>query len=180
MPVVNQIFDLFNRQGHQKVGEKVTQLTHALHTAHYARMDNAPAEEVVAALLHDIGHLWEADNKGDMAIGYVANHEELGDQFLRRHFAKSVTEPVRLHVAAKRYLCAVDLNFFAGLSQASVGSLRTQGGPMSKEEIALFRANPFCKSAVRLRRWNDIGQDEDLTPAKLESYRELVESCVLD
>ncbi len=180
MPVVDQIFDLFRRQGHLKYGEDVSQLTHALQAAHFAREQNATPSEVVATLLHDIGHLWESDSKGAASLGYDARHEDLGDQFLRRHFSKAITEPVRLHVAAKRYLCAIDPTYSPTLTRASLESLALQGGPMSVKEVEEFRSNPHYKSAVRLRKWDDLGKEPDLEVAKLESYRELVESYVID
>ena len=158
-------------------GEPVTVTEHGLQAAHFARRDGAPDALVVAALLHDIGHLVEsapadiADWKTD------AGHERVGAAWLARLFGPEVSEPVRLHVPAKRYLCAVEPEYLAALSAASVTTLRLQGGPMSPAEAHAFEAEPHFRDAVRLRRWDDAAKIAGLVTPGFAAYRPLLEAA---
>lgn len=148
----------FAKRGHETYGEGVNQLDHGLQCAHFAQRDGASAAQVVAALLHDIGHLVH-DFPADIADqGIDTQHESLGSVWLSQYFGADVTEPVLLHVAAKRYLAAVENGYFESLSEASVLSLRLQGGPMNAQEVKAFEANPYFKEAVALRRWDEEGK----------------------
>lgn len=167
--VVAEIFSRFAHYGNLVYGESVTQQQHALQTAHLAERDNADATLVAATLLHDFGHLLHDEDIADSGIDAV--HEELGAQFLERYFIPAVVEPGRLHVQAKRYLCAVDSTYFATLSPASVQSLALQGGPFDAAEVAQFEALPHWQAAVDLRRWDDLGKDPTMATPPLEHYR---------
>lgn len=158
--------------------EAVSQEQHALQCARMAEQEDAPPWLVVAALLHDIGHLLEADYGTGRARERDARHEVLGEDFLATWFGPEVTEPVRLHVAAKRYLCAVDAPYFDTLSPASKHSLMLQGGPMSDAEVAAFEREPFHTEAVRLRRWDDRAKDPEMTTPDLEHFLPAVVRCV--
>lgn len=168
------IADLFDRHGDEMYGEDVTQRQHALQCAHWARQEEAPDRLVLAALLHDIGHM-VSDLPEDAAHhGKDDLHEDLGDVWLRQFYEADITDPIRLHVAAKRYLTAVEEGYLEKLSAASQLSLKLQGGPMSPEEIEEFRKEPHFEWAVRLRRWDDRGKDTEFTPPALESYEDLI------
>ena len=178
--IVDQIFDAFESRGAAAyLGEPVTLRQHMLESAACAEAEAAPAELVAAALLHDIGHLLHGGPEDAAEQGLDTGHEEVGFRFLERHFPPSVVEPVRLHVAAKRYLSAVDAAYALALSPASVRSLELQGGPMSPAERAAFEALPQFEAACRLRRWDDAGKDPDAEVAPLEHYREVLEAVVL-
>jgi predicted HD phosphohydrolase len=140
---------------------------------------HASTSLIVAALLHDIGHLLEAvpDDIADWATD--VHHEEAGGRWLAQRLRAQVAEPVRLHVAAKRYLCATDANYFALLSPASVKTLRLQGGPMSPAEQLQFETQPYYQDAVRIRRWDDLGKIAGLTTPNLCEYRELIDGFAL-
>ena len=133
----------------------INQQQHALQAAWLAEQEERGDALVTASLLHDIGHLVHnlGDNPADAGID--DRHEELGHAWLVNHFGPEVTEPVRLHVAAKRYLCAAEADYFAKLSPDSVKSLSLQGGPMSAEELAAFEAGPYSAAAVQLRRYDE-------------------------
>src|ERR1700757_2261608 len=124
MSIVDHIFTLFERRGHAAYfGEAVSQLEHALQTAHQADQKGAPDYLIIAALLYDLGHLLHGMPEDIAALGVDGQHQEIGAAWLSRHFNTAVTEPIRLHVAAKRYLCAVDTQYHQQLSPASVHSL---------------------------------------------------------
>ncbi len=146
-------------------GEPVTVTEHSLQAARFAQRSNAPDGLVIAALLHDIGHLIEPV-PGDIADWKTdAGHERIGSRWLALRFGPDVCEPVRLHVPAKRYLCAMDPAYFATLSPASVVTLRLQGGQMSPAETEAFEAEPYFREAVLLRQWDD--------QAKIAGYKTL-------
>lgn len=170
---VDQIFALYRLRGHERYGERVTQLDHALQCAALAKAEGAPDALVAAALLHDYGHL--IDDRGHLAEreGMDGAHEAIGAEALSAWFGPAVTQPIALHVAAKRYLCAVEPSYFADLSPASQLSLDLQGGPLQPREADAFRTLPFAGEAVRLRRWDDWGKAlEPPEPTTLEDFRE--------
>jgi phosphonate degradation associated HDIG domain protein len=161
---------LYQRRGPATYGEGVTQNEHALQAAWLAERSGATPALVVAALLHDIGHLLH-DLPEDIAEqGVDTQHEALGSAWLSQHFGPEVSEPVRLHVAAKRYLCGVEPAYFAALSEASKLSLRLQGGVMSGKEAEAFSALPFAHDAVQVRRWDDEAKQYGLETPTLEHF----------
>jgi phosphonate degradation associated HDIG domain protein len=173
--VVEEIEVLFARHGGESYGEGVTMLQHALQTAALAQAEGADDSLVVAALLHDIGHFLQPT---DDSFGYH-KHDRSGGEWLAQRFGPAVSEPVRLHVAAKRYLCATEADYFGKLSAASVHSLGKQGGPMSVAEAATFAASPHAAAAVHLRRWDDGGKVDGLHVPNLPHYRERLARLVL-
>ena len=168
--VIEEIEGLFERHGGETYGEGVTQLEHALQTAALAAAEGVDDALVVAALLHDVGHFLQPT---DDSFGYH-KHDRSGGEWLARRFGPTISEPVRLHVAAKRYLCATEADYFAKLSPASVHSLGKQGGPMSATEAAAFGALPYAEAAMRLRRWDDGGKLDGLHVPDVEHYRDRI------
>ena len=178
--IIDSILDLFAQRGAQEyMGEAVTMSQHMEQSAACAVADGAPDSLVIAALLHDIGHF-----VGDHPIEALENgidntHEEVGASYLEPYFPASVTEPIRLHVAAKRYLCATNDEYFGRLSDASVNSLMVQGGPMSPAEVESFETNQHYKDAVQLRLYDDDGKVAGLTIKPVSDYRHLLDSFLL-
>lgn len=166
------IFGLFARRGNCHYGETVTQLDHALQTAHNARTAGEPEALVAAALLHDIGHLVhdEGEDAADRAIDL--RHQQIGAEWLAQGFGPELTEPVRLHVEAKRYLAACEPGYVEGLSRASIDSLRLQGGPMTEAEANAFLGTEYCDAAIRLRQYDDLGKIDGAQIPRLATYRE--------
>jgi phosphonate degradation associated HDIG domain protein len=179
MSVADEIFAMFARRGADAYfGERVSMTEHMLQAAFFAQAEAAPPSLIVAALLHDIGHLVE-DVPEDIADWTEdAHHEAVGGRWLAQRFAPQISEPVRLHVPAKRYLCATDPDYFAKLSPASVITLELQGGPMSKREAEQFEAESFHSDAVRVRRWDDQGKIAGLATPQLAEYRALLDETV--
>jgi phosphonate degradation associated HDIG domain protein len=165
--VLDEIAALFATRGAEAYGEGVSIAQHSLQTAALARAEGADPALVAAALLHDIGHFIE---EPDDAFGYH-KHDKSGGAWLAARFPPAVSEPVRLHVAAKRYLCAVEPEYFDRLSHASKHTLAHQGGPMAAPEAAAFSQLPFVDRAVRLRRFDDGGKSVGLVVEPLENYR---------
>jgi phosphonate degradation associated HDIG domain protein len=161
---------------HTYYGESVTTLEHSLQTAHFARLANASDALVLAALLHDIGHLIDSAPADLNDWAQDARHEESGGRWLAVHFAADVSEPVRLHVPAKRYLCGKEPDYFEQLSEASVRTLQLQGGPMSAAETTVFEAQVYSRDAIRLRRWDDCGKIAGLRTPGFADYGELIET----
>lgn len=172
MQIVDTIVDLFATRGSDAyLGEPVSQQEHALQAAHMAEREGAADTLVVSALLHDIGHLLHGQSEHIADQGINGQHEEVGDAWLSKNVGPAVTEPLKLHVGAKRYLCAVEVEYSDGLSPASVKSLRLQGGPFSEEELRAFEQHPHYRDALRLRRWDDRAKIPGLTVPDLEHYR---------
>jgi len=179
MKIIDEIIDLFQQRGDAAYyGEAISQTEHALQAAALAEQQGAPDTLVVAALLHDIGHLLDGQDEDLADRGLDGRHEEAGYSWLAAHFGPKVTEPVRLHVAAKRYLCAVDPVYLAGLSPASRLSLSLQGGPLEAEKLTDFESNPLYHDAIRLRRWDDTAKVPGLMVPGLEHYRARLEAVV--
>jgi phosphonate degradation associated HDIG domain protein len=181
MSIISEIEDLFARRGGSLYGgEAVTQQEHALQAAWLAEKSDANATLITASLLHDIGHLLHnlPDSAPDSGIN--DQHEELGVRWLARHFAAGVTEPVRLHVTAKRYLCAVESDYLAAISPASAQSLELQGGPLSPDEVQSFESSPFLRDAVNLRRWDDEAKKVGLPTPDLAHFLSYTDAILAD
>jgi phosphonate degradation associated HDIG domain protein len=169
---VDQLLDLLSAQGKEAYfGEPVSVLEHCLQCAHFAERFHAAPSTVAAALLHDIGHVLHGLPEDIAQHGLDGAHEEVAATYLAKWFGEDVTETVRLHVAAKRYLCATDPTYMAQLSPASIESLHIQGGPMSDEDVAAFEALPNASLAVQVRRWDDEAKIPNLDVPGLEHYR---------
>jgi [1-hydroxy-2-(trimethylamino)ethyl]phosphonate dioxygenase len=170
------IIRLFQEKGgSQYGGEAVTQGEHALQAALFAERANSSPELIAAALLHDVGHLLHALPDDAPEQGIDDAHEALAARWLAKHFGPGVVEPVRLHVAAKRFLCVTDPEYFALLSPPSRLSLRLQGGPFTEAEAASFRSHPYHQDAVALRRWDDAAKVPELQTPPLEHFLTYVE-----
>jgi gamma-butyrobetaine dioxygenase len=176
--IVDRIARLFAVQGSQAyLGEPVSISEHMLQSAHVAELEGAAPALVVATLLHDLGHLVHGmdDDAADHGIDTI--HEEAGAAWLAPFFGPEVTEPVRLHVAAKRYLCATDPEYLAVLSPASIHSLQLQGGPYTAAEAAAYAATPFALDAVAVRRWDDTGKLPGQVVPGFEHFRPVLDVC---
>jgi phosphonate degradation associated HDIG domain protein len=177
MKVMEEILGIFQKRGSDAYyGESVSMTEHALQAAFFAQAAAAPAGLIVAALLHDIGHLVEDVPSDILDWTEDAHHEQVGGIWLAKRFRPEVSEPVRLHVLAKRYLLATDPAYFAKLSPASVITLKLQGGPMAAQEVVRFEAEPFHQEAVRVRRWDDQGKVAGLKTPDLRHYCALIEA----
>jgi phosphonate degradation associated HDIG domain protein len=172
--IIDRIFATFAQHGAESYGEDVTQLQHALQAAELARLDGAPDPLIAAALLHDIGQfIGDAGNAAELQ-DRDGRHEELGAALLADSFTPEVTEPIRLHVAAKRYLATARPGYINQLTDASRVSFALQGGHMSASELTAFERDPHFDAAVRMRLYDDGGKHADWEVPSLQSYRPLL------
>lgn len=169
------ILDVYEIRGHDRYDEVVTQVEHALQSAVLADREGASQSLIAAALLHDIGHLAAAEkgaNETDL------RHERIGSTALGRWFTPGVTDPIRLHVQAKRYLCAVEDGYRGCLSPASIESLRLQGSAMSSAERVDFESEPHAEDAIRLRRWDDLAKVPGAVTPEFGSFEPLLRALM--
>ena len=177
--VVDYLLGLFRDRGDGAYfGEPVSQTEHALQAAWSAEQAGASAALVAAALLHDVGHLLHDLSEHCADDGIDARHEELGADWLRRYFPPEVTEPIHLHVAAKRYLCVSEPGYLGRLSETSLQSLALQGGPFTSDEAREFAAGPHARAALELRRWDEAAKIPGLKTPDLEHFHPFIQAAL--
>jgi phosphonate degradation associated HDIG domain protein len=175
---LGDIETLFRDHGHIEYGgENVTQLEHALQAAQLAEGEAAPDTLVAAALLHDLGHLLNPQGDTPTARGIDDQHQYYAIPFLRPLFPPAVIEAIRLHVDAKRALCALEPDYYAALSADSKRSLTLQGGIFSRAQLEAFMARPFAADAIRVRRWDDRAKMPGQTTPPLSHYLSIAKRC---
>ena len=179
--MVEEIVVLYQSKGGRAYeGEGVTQLEHALQAARLAQAEGASPELVCAALLHDIGHLLNDKGETPTLRGVDDLHQYVALPVLRQHFPESVLGPIRLHVDAKRYLCATRPEYYGGLSEDSKRSLKLQGGVFSPAEAERFIGQPYAQDAVRVRLWDDAAKIPGAATPSLEHYEPMLRKIGTD
>ncbi|MDU8928042.1 HD domain-containing protein [Alisedimentitalea sp. MJ-SS2] len=177
--IVEFIGDVFTRRGDEEyLGEPVTMAEHMLQGAAIAEAQGESEEIIVAALLHDIGHFTSEFGTFSMDDTEDRHHEDAGAELLEQFFPSVVTDCVRYHVAAKRYLCAARPEYFGLLSEASVHSLNLQGGPMNDEERTAFAKNPNLEDIIKVRYLDEAGKDPDMVTPGYEHFAPMVQRVV--
>lgn len=176
--IIDEIFHNMRRNEHMEYGERVSIVAHSFQTAVFAERDGADDLMLAAAFLHDYGHFIHDLGEDIAEQGIDAIHEELGAEALRDYFVEEVIEPMRLHVAAKRYLVATDEEYVKTVSPASMLSLKVQGGPFNAEEVAEFERNPHFKRAVQLRLYDEAGKIPEMEVPDYEYYRPILEKAL--
>lgn len=178
-PQLKTILDILKTKGHTQYGrEAVSQLEHALQCATLAETHHRSPDLITACLLHDLGHLLHDLGEDVADRGLDDRHEYRAMPLLQTLFQPAVTEPIRLHVDAKRYLCAVDSTYWEALSPASKRSLELQGGIFSPEAAASFITQPYAEDAVQLRIWDDRAKVANLSTPDLEYFTPILVSCL--
>ena len=176
---IQSILDIFSQRGDGQYGsEAVSQLEHALQCAALAESANSSASLISACLLHDLGHLIHSLGNDVAERGIDDRHEHRAIPFLKSLFGAAVTEPIRLHVNAKRYLCSADAAYWSTLSPASKRSLELQGGIFSPEAASAFIRQPYAREAVQLRRWDDHAKIPELETPRIEHFRPYLDACI--
>jgi phosphonate degradation associated HDIG domain protein len=174
---ISDIDALFEKWGQQFYSEMVSQTSHAVQCAQLAEQENASSALVLAALLHDVGHLMDLEDlDGKEVHDFDTAHEATGSRALASVFPPAVTAPIAMHVDAKRWLCAKEEGYSETLSEASIASLALQGGPMSDTEADRFMTMPHFDDAISLRRWDDFGKDTSQNHSSLDEFHRLLHS----
>jgi phosphonate degradation associated HDIG domain protein len=177
--IVAHLSDIFDRCGGEEyLGEPVTMAQHMLQGASLADHQGHSKEVIAAALLHDIGHFTSEFGTFSMADTHDRQHEVFGAKVLAPFFPEKVTQCVRYHVAAKRYLCATRAEYFSQLSAASVHSLQLQGGPMNAEEVAQFETNPHLQDIIQVRLLDDGGKVADMQTHNFAYFQNMLQELV--
>ncbi|UWQ85319.1 (R)-1-hydroxy-2-trimethylaminoethylphosphonate oxygenase [Leisingera caerulea] len=177
--IVEFIGGIFDRRGDEEyLGEPVTMAEHMLQGATIAERNGQPEEIIVGALLHDIGHFTSEFGMFSMGDTEDRYHEEAGAEVLEQFFPSVITDCVRYHVAAKRYLCATKPEYFNRLSEASIHSLNLQGGPMDAEEVAEFEKNPNLKQIIAVRYLDEAGKRADMETPDYWHFAPMVQRMV--
>lgn len=177
---IPDIFKLYRERGNLPYGnEAVSQLDHALQCATLATAAGQPPEMIAACLLHDLGHLLHNFDVDATERGIDDRHELRAIPCLQALFSLAVLEPIRLHVQAKRYLCAVDRNYWSTLSDGSKDTLQWQGGIFSEVAAHAFMSQPYAEEAVRLRLWDDQAKVVGLETPELVYFAPMLEACLL-
>lgn len=173
---VNALLEPLHHAAHEGyIGEGVSQQAHALQCAFHAQKNNAPAEVVLAALFHDVGHLVDKNAPQMDGLG-VVDHEKIGGAFLRQHgCSPRMATLVASHVEAKRYLCHRKPDYSKRLSEASLGTLAWQGGPMSEASALAFETAPDFKFYLALRSWDELAKDPHAQVPPLSAYQAMLE-----
>ena len=157
--IVDFIGSIFDRRGGEEyLGEPVNMGQHMLQGATIAEQQGQPEEIIIGALLHDIGHFTSEFGTFTIEDTEDRHHEDAGAKVLERFFPKVITDCVRYHVAAKRYLCATKPEYFESLSEASIHSLHLQGGPLNHMEVVEFEKNPNLDQIIAVRYLDDAGK----------------------
>lgn len=184
---VKQLLSFIDAQGQgDYLGEAVSQVQHSLQSATLAQQSQADNETVIAALLHDVGRfIPEAENMPAQIAPdgtYVGNasHEILGEQYLRQlGFSDKICQLVGAHVMAKRYLTAVDKDYYDGLSQSSKMTLEFQGGVFNEQQVQEAQKDPLLQEKLQVRKWDDLAKDPDMQTPPLSSFEDMMVASLL-
>ena len=177
--IVDFIGSIFEKRGDEEyLGEPVTMGQHMLQGATMAEQSSEPDEIIIGTLLHDIGHFTSEFGTFSMEDTEDRYHEDAGAAVLEQFFPKVITDCCRHHVAATRYLCATDPEYFQKLSIASIHSLNLQGGPMCEAEIKDFEKNPNLKKILKVRLYDDAGKIPDMVTPSFWHFDPLVKKMV--
>lgn len=175
--ISNEIIHLYSLYGGEEYsGEKVSQLEHMVQSAQLAKAEGFEDDVVLAAFLHDIGHIAEKVTDENAMSSYgIKDHEAIGASFLENNgFSFRITRLVASHVAAKRYLTLREPGYYDQLSEASKHTLEFQGGPMSEEEADLLEEDPLFREIIQMRRWDEAAKLENLPLPSLDIFKELI------
>jgi len=175
--VVNEIMAMYHKHGGEEyTGEKVSQLEHMVQAAQLAEQQGFDDEVILAAFLHDIGHICEAAHGDNEMGGYgIKSHEEIAARFLaEKGFSEKIIRLVQSHVDAKRYLTCRYPEYYEQLSDASKKTLEYQGGKMTEKEAAVFEKDPLFTLIIQMRKWDEQAKIEGQPLPQLEYYHQLL------
>ncbi len=176
--IIRDTFDCLRRCQDVEYDAGISLQAHLLQAAAFAIQHEAPEHLIAAALLHDLGQLFQRETPPPEDSEDEDMHEAMAAQWLRERFMDSVVEPVRLHVAAKRYLCATSPSYVEELTEASRQRLGEQGGPMNQDEVRAFELQPYYWEAVKLRSFDEMARVKGMRTPELERFRPYLMACM--
>lgn len=179
---INKLMALYEKHGNKTYGESITQVQHAVQAGKLAKSDGASKEVILGAFFHDVGHLLVNEVEESQRDDALYRHQMVGAEFMKKlGFSKLIVDIITKHVDSKRYLVAVDGDYFDTLSPASVESLGFQGGAMNQAEIAEFSSLPDFQIHLKIRHWDDLAKDINKTDSNMEPFfamaQEHLEEC---
>ena len=178
MDIINKIISNFKNNNSLYIGENVTIAEHMIQSAMMAEKSKSKDNLVCACLLHDYGH-FILDNPDELVRKQQdGKHEDIGYEYLKKFFKKEIVEPIKHHVIAKRYL-ARDKKYFGRLSEASVVSLKLQGGILSYREANLFEKQEFFKEAIKLRKFDEAAKKVGVKIKDIIQYKDLLKASLI-
>ena len=177
--IINEIIKNYKTNKDLYLGEKLTVAEHMIQTAMLAEKNKEKDQLICSCLLHDIGHLIIQNSNLIVSRPLSVKHEDVAYDFLKNHFKSEVTEPIKLHVQAKRYLCC-NSHYYELLSDASKTTLKIQGGKMNDYEIKKFTSLKFHKDAIALREYDDKGKKTNIKMKKIDEYKDLLTSQLIN
>ncbi len=172
-----EIFELYEKFGHlDYIGEPVSQLEHMCQAAQLAELEGYDNEVILAAFLHDIGHLLPVHDENESMNGFgTIDHEKIGAYHLNKlGFSEKMCSLIASHVNAKRYLTFKYLDYYNKLSEASKQTLEFQGGIMSLEEATIFENDKLFPLYIKMRQWDEAAKIEHQSLPSLAKYKEMM------
>ena len=179
MHIIDKIINKYQTNNSLYIGEKVTITEHMIQTAMLAEQNHSSESLICACLLHDYGHFIIENPDQLVSKSLDGKHENIAFNFLKNYFKPEVFEPIKLHVQAKRYLCR-NKSYWNTLSEASKVSLKLQGSIMNDDEAKKFISLKFHDNAILLRKYDDEGKILNIKMKKIEDYRNLINSQLIN
>ena len=177
MDIVEKIISNFKNNKSLYIGENVTISEHMIQSAMMAEKSKSKNNLICSCLLHDYGHFILDDPEELVKKNEDGKHEDIGYEYLKKFFKIEVVEPIRYHVLAKRYL-ARDKKYYNGLSEASVVSLKLQGGLLNSKEAKSFEKEEFFKDSIRLRKFDEVAKKEGIKIKDIIDYKDLLKASL--
>lgn len=175
--IADEIFDLYLKHGAEEyAGEKVSQLEHMCQAAELAAAEGYGDEVILAAFLHDVGHLLPLHNENETMNGFgTMDHEKVGAYYLSKlGFSEKLCSLIASHVNAKRYLTFRYPDYYSKLSEASKRTLEFQGGAMNTKEAMAFKNDELFPLYIKMRQWDEAAKIENQNLPGIEKYKEMM------
>ncbi len=180
--ITEKIFSLYEQFGAEEyAGEKVSQLEHMVQSAQLAMEEGFDDEVVLAAFLHDVGHLLPVQDVSETMNGWgVMDHEKVGaDWLLDMGMGERMCKLIASHVNAKRYLTWKYPSYYEQLSEASKKTLEYQGGRMNDEEAKAFESDPLFDLYIKMRTWDEAAKIEGKPVPDLAELKQKLDAYIL-
>ncbi len=177
MDIVEKIISNFKNNKSLYIGENVTISEHMIQSAMMAEKSRSKDYLVCSCLLHDYGHFILDDPDELVRKNQDGKHEDIGYEYLKKFFKREIVEPIKHHVIAKRYLSR-NKKYYNRLSNASIVSLKLQGGPLNSKEAKSFEKEEFFKEAIKLRKFDEEAKKVGFKIKDIIQYKDLLKASL--